>query len=111
MAPGQAAVLGGLALLSLSAVGLAAESRQIALQLFQFRPGVIDVPVGTRVTWINRDEIDHTVTAGTPDRPTGGFDFTLDGQGTTASVEFSQPGSYPYFCNRHHHMRGEIRVR
>ena len=38
--------------------------------------------------------------------------FDLDGVLTrTATVHFKEPGVYPYFCERHPSMRGEIRVR
>jgi len=70
----------------------------------------VDVARGARVTWTNRDEIGHTVTAGTPEAPTGRFDLKLDDKGATASVELA-PGAYPYFCRRHNAMRGEVRVK
>ena len=82
----------------------------INVQLFQFRPGTIAVNAGTRVTWTNHDEIEHTVTAGVPDKPAGGFDLALGGKGATASADFSTPGTYSYFCRRHQHMRGEVKV-
>jgi len=82
----------------------------VNVQLFQFRPGAITVESGQRVTWTNQDDIEHTVTAGVPNRPDGRFDFTLSGMGTTASAEFPAPGTYAYFCKRHQHMRGEVKV-
>ncbi len=82
----------------------------ITIQLFQFKPSPTEVKTGTRVTWTNRDDITHTVTSGTPESPDARFDSALDGKGTTFSVTFRQPGTYPYFCNRHQSMRGEIRV-
>lgn len=36
------------------------------------------------VTWVNQDDIDHTVTSGTPESPGGRFDATLAGKGSTA---------------------------
>jgi plastocyanin len=82
----------------------------VNVQLFQFRPGAIAVKSGERVTWTNQDDIEHTVTAGVPDRPDGRFDFTLSGKGTMASAEFPTPDTYAYFCKRHQHMRGEVKV-
>ncbi len=82
----------------------------VYVQLFQFRPGAIAVKSGERVTWTNQDDIEHTVTAGVPAEPDGRFDFTLDGKGTTASTAFPTPGTYTYFCRRHQHMRGEVKV-
>ena len=50
------------------------------------------------------------MTSGTPETPDGRFNSPLDGKGTTFSLTFTEPGTYTYFCNRHQHMRGEIRV-
>jgi len=51
------------------------------------------------------------VTSGDPEHRTGGFDAHLSARGTTTTVKFDEPGVYPYFCDRHPSMRGEIRVR
>ena len=83
----------------------------VSVQLFQFRPGQLEVKAGGKVTWANQDDIGHTVTSGTPDQRDGRFDLALDGKGTTASVQLKEPGIYPYFCSRHQSMRGEIRVK
>jgi plastocyanin len=88
----------------------AAAESAVDIQLFRFGPGRMDVKAGDRVTWANRDDITHTVTSGVPDRPDGRFDQRLPGKGTTATVEFKDPGVYPYFCTRHPSMRGEVRV-
>jgi len=83
---------------------------EIAIRLFQFRPGRLPVAPGAHVTWTNQDDIQHTVTAGTPEQRDGRFRVVLDGKGASSSVRFREPGVYPYFCERHQHMRGEIRV-
>ena len=82
----------------------------VTIQTFQFRPEGLEVKAGTRVTWTNTDDIEHTVTSGTPETPAGRFNSPLDGKGTTFSLTFTEPGTYTYFCSRHQHMRGEIRV-
>ena len=84
--------------------------RQVAVQLFQFRPGQVEVKAGTRVTWTNGDDITHTVTSGTPEQRDGRFAPRLEGRGAATTVELKGPGMYPYFCERHPSMRGEIRV-
>jgi plastocyanin len=92
-------------------IGAAAEAPQaITVQLFQFRPGQVEVPKGSRIAWTNQDDITHTVTSGTPEKRDGRFDAQLAGKGATASVELKESGTYPYFCERHTSMRGEIRV-
>ena len=82
----------------------------IDVQLFQFQPGAVVVPSGTTVTWTNRDDIEHTVTSGDPEHRTSRFDLRLSGRGASTTVRFREPGVYPYFCDRHPSMRGEIRV-
>ena len=81
------------------------------IQLFQFQPSPLDVATGTTVTWTNGDDIEHTVTAGTPEHRAGTFDSQVFGKGRTYRFTFAEPGDYPYFCARHESMRGEVRVR
>ncbi len=88
----------------------AAEAPTVAIQLFQFSPSAVAVDAGTRVTWTNGDDIEHTVTAGEPDKRSGRFDLRLAGPGASGSVTFTERGVFPYFCDRHRSMRGEIRV-
>ena len=66
--------------------------------------------IGAGLTWTNQDEITHTVTSGTPERRDATFDIRLAGKGTTGSVEFTRAGVFPFFCERHPAMRGEIHV-
>jgi plastocyanin len=47
----------------------------------------------------------------TAEKKENGFAASLDGKGTSFSFTFAQPGMYPYFCERHEHMRGEVLVR
>ena len=82
----------------------------VVIRTFQFRPATLTVPPGTRVTWSNTDEIEHTVTAGVPDSPSGGFNGVMKSQGTTFAFTFDRTGTFTYYCDRHHFMRGEIRV-
>ncbi|HME93483.1 MAG TPA: plastocyanin/azurin family copper-binding protein [Methylomirabilota bacterium] len=103
------ALVAGVAALGAAAPGPSQSG--VTVRLFQFTPGQIEVPAGTRVTWTNQDDIAHTVTSGTPERREDRFDAALAGKGATASVELREPGVYPYFCNRHQSMRGEIRVK
>ena len=80
----------------------------VAIKLFRFQPERIEVRSGTSVSWVNEDEIVHTVTA---EKKENGFAASLDDKGTSFSFIFSQPGMYRYFCERHEHMRGEVLVR
>jgi plastocyanin len=80
----------------------------VTIKLFSYQPGRMAVGAGTTVTWVNEDEIFHTVTA---EKKDGGFDAPLDGKGKSFRFTFSKPGTYSYYCERHEHMRGEIEVR
>jgi plastocyanin len=104
-----------LALLCASINGLTAGEKspsdaKVAVKLFQFQPAQLEVKPGTTVTWINEDDIGHTITSGNPENKDGRFDMRLAGKGTTFSFTFTQPGTYAYFCNRHQSMQGQIRV-
>lgn len=82
----------------------------VLVQGFRYQPAGIEVPAGTTVTWSNEDQINHTVTAGTPEAPEDAFDLELAGAGTAASHTFDEPGTYVYFCKVHESMRGEVVV-
>jgi plastocyanin len=66
--------------------------------------------ITSRITGTNQDDITHTVTSGTLEKRDGPFSAQLAGKGATATVEVKESGTYPYFCERHNSMRGEIRV-
>jgi plastocyanin len=89
----------------------AGSEQGVIIQTFQFKPTPVEVPVGAKVSFTNQDDITHTITSGTPDSPDGKFSHRLEGKGATATVELGKPGVYPYFCERHRSMRGEIRVK
>ena len=85
-------------------------SSAVRIDTFQFRPDVLEVAVGTEVTWTNQDDIEHTATSGTPGSPDGTFDGELDGPGARVTFTFEDAGVFAYFCDVHQGMRGEIRV-
>jgi plastocyanin len=86
-------------------VALAA-TRAVAIAGFEFSPAAITINVGDRVTWTNSDAVAHTATA-----TSGAFDTGDIAQGESATVRFTQPGTYSYVCTPHPSMTGTIRVR
>jgi plastocyanin len=88
----------------------AAVSPGVEVKLFQFKPTRIEAKPGAEVQWTNRDDITHTVTPGKPGAPQSAFRLVLEGRGATGSATFAGPGDYPYFCERHPDMRGEIHI-
>jgi plastocyanin len=81
------------------------EATQVRIQGFIFRPNELTVPVGTKVTWSNEDEILHTATASD-----GTFDLEMPEQGTSSSFVFTEAGTYEYACTRHASMTGVLVV-
>ena len=105
------------ALLGLALVGLGAPLARparpptaVEIKTFQFAPDSIKVAAGAVVEWINRDAIEHTVTAGAPDAASAEFDGKLTGPGSGFAHRFERPGTYRYFCARHQFMRGVVHV-
>ena len=99
-------MLAGLTLWGHAAAGPA----DVTVTLFRFQPGRLAVTRGTAVTWTNQDDIRHTVTSGAPEKRDTTFNAELAGKGARATVTFAEAGVYPYFCDRHQSMRGEIHV-
>jgi plastocyanin len=93
------------------AKGAGTPAGAITIQTFQFQPAQLEVTPGSSVTWTNNDDIEHTVTAGTPDKRTGMFNTALNGKGKIASFTFTKAGTYGFFCDRHNFMHGEIVVK
>jgi plastocyanin len=62
---------------------------------FQFAPKVLQVKVGTTVTWVN-NEGTHTVTA-----DNGAFASDNLAAGQNFTYTFTKPGTYRYYCSLH----------
>lgn len=82
----------------------------ITIKGFEFEPARLSVQAGATVTWTNEEDSFHTVTAGTPDDRSGLFDSGEFDTGGTFEFTFPDVGAYPFFCDRHEFMRGEVIV-
>jgi plastocyanin len=100
----------GLALAGFAAGAFASESLAADIKTFQFQPKAIEVHAGATVTWTNQDNIDHTVTSGTPESPDGAFASASFGKGKSFTATFERPGEYAYFCSKHKSMHGTVKV-
>ena len=85
-----------------------AQARTIAIGNFTFSPANIEVPVGTKLTWSNEDDVPHTIvsTDGGPVMKSPPLDTDQK-----YSAVFDKPGTYRYFCSLHPHMTGTVVVR
>jgi plastocyanin len=80
---------------------------EVKIDNLSFGPVTLTVPVGTTVTWINRDDIRHTVVS-TDDSKT--FKSKVLDTDEKFSFTFSRAGTYPYFCSIHPKMTGKVVV-
>jgi len=81
------------------------EVTEVKIDNFSFGPGTLTVPVGTTVTWTNRDDIPHTVVS-----TDGVFKSKVLDTDEKFSYTFSKAGTYPYFCSIHPKMTGKVSV-
>ena len=84
----------------------AGSAPEVKIDNFAFTPGAVTVKPGTQVTWINRDDIPHTV-----DSTQGKFKSTALDTDDKFQFRFTDPGEYPYFCRIHPKMTGSIIVK
>jgi plastocyanin len=82
-----------------------AADMEVKIDNFAFAPQRVTVKAGTTVTWINDDDIPHTVASSTKVFKSSALD-TKD----KFSFTFTTPGTYEYFCSLHPHMTGAIVV-
>jgi plastocyanin len=83
-------------------------AKQIVIDNFTFDPPTLTVPVGTKVTWVNHDDVPHTATStAKPKRFESG---ALDTDDKFSHV-FTTPGTYEYYCAVHPKMTGQIIVK
>src|SRR5215467_5616732 len=85
---------------------LSLAANQIGIDNFSFTPPTLTVKAGTKVTWINADDVPHLIV-----NVQGAFKSSpvLDSdQRYTATL--TKPGKYDYFCSLHPKMQGRIVV-
>ena len=84
----------------------AADGTQVVVDNFSFAPATATVPVGTTVTWTNRDDIPHNVVS-----PEQKFKSRVLDTHEMFSHTFDVAGTYKYDCSIHPRMTGQIVVR
>ena len=84
----------------------AAKIVEVKIDNFSFGPMTLTVAAGTTVTWINNDDVPHTVVSD----DTKTFRSKALDTGDKFSYTFTKAGKYPYFCSVHPKMVAEIVV-
>jgi plastocyanin len=78
---------------------------EVKIDNFAFTPGEVTVKAGTQVSWINHDDIPHTV-----DSTQGKFKSAALDTDDKFQFRFTEPGEYPFYCRMHPKMTGKIIV-
>jgi plastocyanin len=82
-----------------------AADTEVKIDQHAFIPQRVAVKAGTTVTWINDDDVPHTVASSTKLFKSKALDT-----GDKFSFTFTTPGAYQYFCSVHPYMTGAIVV-
>ena len=91
--------------LPLEAATTNADARDVVVDNFSFAPATTSVPVGSTITWTNRDDVPHNIVS-TEQK----FKSPVLDTDEQFSHRFDAPGSYKYFCSIHPKMTGRIVV-
>ena len=82
-----------------------AANAEVKIDNFSFAPQTVTVPAGATVTWINRDDIPHTVVS-----TDGVFNSKVRDTDEKFSFTFAKAGTYLYYCSVHPKMTGKVVV-
>jgi len=107
----QAATLGASALLmsavpAITRAASAPPAASVQIDNFTFKAPIVTVKPGTTVTWINHDDIPHTVVS-----KNGVFKSKVLDTGDQFSFTFANQGQFGYYCSLHPHMTGTVVVK
>ncbi|MEH2511851.1 amicyanin [Nitrobacteraceae bacterium AZCC 1564] len=94
------------AVMALQAFAAQDSKATITIDNFTFAPAELTVPVGSVVTWINRDDIPHTIVENNKTFRTKALD-TED----SYSFTFTTAGTFNYICGLHPFMMGKVIVK
>lgn len=82
-----------------------AEDATVTIDNFTFKPEILSIKQGSKVTFVNHDDIPHSlVDAG------GKFRSKVLDTDESFSITFDAAGDVTYFCGLHPHMKGRITI-
>ncbi|HEV7615899.1 MAG TPA: cupredoxin family copper-binding protein [Solirubrobacterales bacterium] len=81
-------------------------TKAVMIRDYEYEPASITVPVGTTVTFTNRDTTPHTATS----KQSGAFESGSIDTGRSGKVTLEQAGTFAYYCLFHPFMKGTIVV-
>ena len=80
---------------------------QVTITEYMYEPATLTVTVGSTVTWVNHDEVPHTIVESSTEKSFHSAALDTD---ETYSYTFTKAGTYHYYCNLHPKMVGTIIV-
>ena len=92
-------------ILVVAAIAAPAQTSDVAIDNFRFAAPAITVPVGTTVTWTNRDDVPHNVVS-----TDNAFKSPVLDTDQKFSQTFETPGTFKYYCSLHPRMTGQVVV-
>jgi plastocyanin len=84
---------------------LSAPELEIVIDNFTFAPTPLNIKVGATVTWVNHDDIPHSIVC--PDLKMKSHPLDTD---DSFAYRFERAGTYEYICGLHPHMHGQVVV-
>ncbi|QGQ94139.1 hypothetical protein EHS13_04070 [Paenibacillus psychroresistens] len=78
---------------------------EVTIKTFAYSPSSIKVPVNSEVTFTNKDDVKHTITA-----KDGSFKSKLLKQDESFTQKFTEAGVYEVYCEPHTFMTATITV-
>jgi plastocyanin len=84
------------------------QPRKVSIGNFVFNPQKLEVAAGTKLVFVNEDDVPHTVIGSDPGSPLRSPALDTDDKYTVA---IEKPGTYSYFCSLHPHMTGSVTVK
>jgi plastocyanin len=80
----------------------------VPMKSFGYLPRRVRIRAGQAVRWTDMDRAPHTATA--EEDAGGSFETGRVRSGRSATVVFTKPGRYPYYCRFHPFMVGTVEV-
>lgn len=77
----------------------------ITIKDFEFSPKNLEIPAGSKVVWVNKDDEPHKVL-----EVNKAFTSQALDSNDSFSFEFRTPGKFEYYCTLHPRMTGKIVV-
>ena len=81
------------------------DASQVQIKDFMFVPAQLRIKAGTSVTWVNQDDVPHTVVGDAGLFRSGALDTAM-----AFTFRFEKPGTYQVFCSIHPQMKATIIV-